>query len=66
MPSPQIFSSRDAVDCPSTSYDAIIIGGGIFGLSIARALLGKQVDDLIQIKAPKGAKEYVVLDISAE
>jgi len=30
---------------------------------IARALLGKQVDDLIQIKAPKGAKEYVVLSI---
>lgn len=30
---------------------------------IARALLGKEVDDLVKIKAPKGAKEYVILSI---
>ena len=30
---------------------------------IARALLGKQIDDLVRIKAPKGDKEYVILEI---
>ncbi len=54
MPSPQIFSSRDAVDCPSPSYDAIIIGGGIFGLSIARALLGAGQSVLVVDKGMAG------------
>jgi len=31
---------------------------------IARALLGKQPDDLVEIKVPKGIKEFVILDIS--
>ena len=30
---------------------------------MAKALMGKQEDDVIEIKAPKGAKEYVVLKI---
>ncbi len=31
---------------------------------MAKALLGKQEDDLVEIKAPKGSKEYVVISIS--
>lgn len=30
---------------------------------LARALLGKKVDDLVQLDLPKGTKEYVILDI---
>ena len=30
---------------------------------LARALLGKKVDDAIQLDLPKGTKEYVILDI---
>ena len=31
---------------------------------MARALLGKKVDDLVALKVPKGTKEFVVLSIS--
>lgn len=31
---------------------------------MARALLGKREDELVTIKAPKGAKEYMILSIS--
>ena len=30
---------------------------------IAKALLGKKVDDLVSIRAPKGDREYMILDI---
>ena len=30
---------------------------------MARALLGKKVDDLVALKVPKGSKEYVILGI---
>ncbi len=30
---------------------------------MARALLGKSVDDLVEIKAPKGKKEFMILKI---
>lgn len=30
---------------------------------VARALLGKQVDDQVKIKVPKGEKEYIILSI---
>ncbi|MCY4444030.1 MAG: transcription elongation factor GreA [Proteobacteria bacterium] len=31
---------------------------------IARALLGKKVDDLVYVDSPSGGKEYVILEIS--
>lgn len=31
---------------------------------MARALLGKCIDDVVEIKVPKGKKEYVVLEIN--
>lgn len=30
---------------------------------LAQALIGKQVDDLVEVKAPKGVREYSVLEI---
>lgn len=30
---------------------------------IARALMGKKLDDLVEVKVPKGFKEYIITDI---
>lgn len=30
---------------------------------IAKALLGKEIDDIVEVKAPKGIKEYVITEI---
>lgn len=33
---------------------------------IAKALLGKELDDLVEVKAPGGKKEYVIVEIKYE
>jgi transcription elongation factor GreA len=33
------------------------------GSPIAKALLGKKLDDLVEVKVPKGTKEYVITEI---
>lgn len=33
------------------------------GSPIARALMGKRVDDLVEVKVPKGIKEYLITEI---
>jgi len=48
-------------------YEADIKKGRIsINSPIARALIGKSIDDVVQIKTPSGTKEYQIIDISSD
>ncbi len=43
-------------------------GAGLISVTapVARALLGKQIDDTVQVRVPKGTREFEVLEIRYE
>lgn len=57
--------SGDQVTYQIVGDDEADIKAGMISVSspIARALIGKQVDDVVQVRAPGGIREYEIADV---
>jgi transcription elongation factor GreA len=60
--------SGDTVDYQIVGEDEADIKAGRISVSspIARALIGKHADDIAEVKAPGGVREYLILDVRYE